>query len=225
MSRWPTGWWTRSQCPGGPGPDGPGGGNAIVLADGTLIVTRHIVDTATDTSATQLIAITPAGTTAWNVTLADGGHFTVSGSNLLSVTSSATDTAVTSTVTARSTATGAVAWTATINGRITDLEPFSGGTYAVVVTPRPRPRHPDSLRCRAQQLRRDALDGLHLVHHRTHRAHAARCVFLRGSAHETSTIAFLSFSSRPIWTRNGSAPPPPQSRACSHTSAGEPLPA
>jgi hypothetical protein len=121
--------------PGGPGPDGPGGGNAIVLADGTLIVTRHIVDTATDTSSTQLIAITPAGTTAWTVTLTDGGHFTVSGSNLLSVTSSTTDTAVTSTVTVRSTATGAVAWTATINGRITDLEPFSGGTYAIVVTP------------------------------------------------------------------------------------------
>jgi hypothetical protein len=121
--------------PGGPGPDGPGGGDAIVLADGTLIVTRHVVDTATDTSTTQLLAITPAGTTAWNVTLTDGGHLTVSGSNLLSVSSSATDTAVTSTVTARSTATGAVAWTAAINGRVTDLEPFSGGTYAVVVTP------------------------------------------------------------------------------------------
>jgi hypothetical protein len=121
--------------PGGPGPDGPGGGNAIVLADGTLIVTRHVVDMATDTSTTQLIAITPAGTTAWSVTLTDGGHFTVSGSNLLSVSSSATDTAVTSTVTARFTATGGVAWTATINGRVTDLEPFSGGTYAIVVTP------------------------------------------------------------------------------------------
>ena len=48
---------------------------------------------------------------------------------------SATDSVVTSTVTARSTATGAVAWTATVNGRITDLEPFSGGTYAIVVTP------------------------------------------------------------------------------------------
>jgi hypothetical protein len=125
----------RGPGPGGPGPDGPGGGNAIVLADGTLIVTRHIVDTATDTSTTQLIAITPAGSTAWTVTLADGGHFALSGGNLLSVNSSVTDTAVTSTVTARSTSTGAVAWTATINGRVTDLEPFSGGTYAIVVTP------------------------------------------------------------------------------------------
>lgn len=122
--------------PGGPGEGGGfGGGDAIVVADGTLITTRRVVDTATNTSTTQLIAITPAGTTAWNVTLTDGGHVTLSGNNLLSVTGSATDTAVTSTVTARSTATGAVAWTATINGRITNLEAFSGGTYAIVVTP------------------------------------------------------------------------------------------
>jgi len=121
--------------PGGPGPDGSGGGNAIVVADGTLIVTRRIVDTATETATTQLVAITPAGATAWTVTLADGGHFTLSGSDLLSVNSTVTDTAVTSTVTARSTATGAIAWTADLTGRITDLEPFSGGTYAIVVTP------------------------------------------------------------------------------------------
>ncbi len=121
--------------PGGPGPDGPGGGNAIVLADGTLIDTRRVVDTATDTSTTQLVALTTAGSTAWTVTLTDGGHFTLSGGNLLSVDSSAADSAVTSTVSARSTATGAEVWTATINGRVTDLEPFSGGTYAIVVTP------------------------------------------------------------------------------------------
>lgn len=121
--------------PGGPGGDGFGGGDAIVVADGTLIATRRVVDSATNTSTTQLIAITPAGTIAWSVTLTDGGHFTLSGNNLLSVTGSVTDTAVTSTVTARSTLTGAVAWTATINGRITNLEAFSGGTYAIVVTP------------------------------------------------------------------------------------------
>ena len=123
--------------PGGPGgPEGGGpGGNAIVAADGTLFVTRRVVDTATNTSTTQLVAITTAGSTAWSVTLTDNGHLRLSGSNLLSVSSSSTDTAVTSTVTARSTATGAVAWTATLNGRVTDLEPFSGGTYAIVVTP------------------------------------------------------------------------------------------
>jgi hypothetical protein len=123
--------------PGGAGgyDDGLRGGNAIVASDGTLFVTRRVVDTATNTSTTQLVAITPAGTTAWSITLTDGGDFHLSGSNLLSVTSSTTDDVITSTVTARSTSTGAVAWTATVNGRITDLEPFSGGTYAIVVTP------------------------------------------------------------------------------------------
>jgi hypothetical protein len=120
---------------GGPGGDGFHGGNTIVASDGTLFVTRRVVDTATDTSTTQLVAITSAGATAWTVTLTDGGPLRLSGNNLLSVSTSATDTAVTSTVTARSTSTGAVAWTATINGRVTDLEPFAGGTYAIVVTP------------------------------------------------------------------------------------------
>lgn len=121
--------------PGGFGDEGIHGGNTIVASDGTLFVTRRVVDTATSTSTTQLVAITPAGTTAWSITLSDGGDFRLSGSNLLSVTSSTTDNVITSTVTARSTATGAVAWTATVNGRITDLEPFSGGTYLIVVTP------------------------------------------------------------------------------------------
>jgi hypothetical protein len=127
---------------GGRGHGGPGGeeghafdGNTIVAADGTLFVTRRVVDTATDTSTTQLVAITPSGSTAWTITLTDGGRFVLSGSNLLSVSNTSTDTAVTSTITARSTATGATAWTATINGRVTDLEPFSGGTYAIVVVP------------------------------------------------------------------------------------------
>lgn len=122
--------------PGGPGEEGGvRGGNTIVAADGTLFVTRRVVDTATNTSTTQLLAITTSGATAWTVTLTNNEHFRLSGSNLLSVTSSTTDSAVTSTITARSAATGAVAWTATLNGRVTDLEPFNGGTYAIIVTP------------------------------------------------------------------------------------------
>jgi hypothetical protein len=121
--------------PGGPG-GGPEGGHAIVAADGTIFVTRVVTDSATDTSTTQIVAVTPAGTTAWTATLTDRrGGLLLSGSNLLSVSDSSTDSAVSSTVTARSTATGAVSWTATLNGRITDLEPFSGGTYAIVVVP------------------------------------------------------------------------------------------
>jgi hypothetical protein len=121
--------------PGGPGGDagGPGGGNAIVADNGTIIVTRVVTDSATDTRTTQLVAITAAGAQAWTATLTDRGHLVLSGSNLLSV--SEDDDAGTTTITARSIATGAVAWTKTLTGRVTDLEPFSGGTYAIVVVP------------------------------------------------------------------------------------------
>jgi hypothetical protein len=126
--------------PGGPGGgmafEGPGGGNAIVGSDGTIYVTRTVVDTATNTSSTQVIAVRPSGTTAWTITLANRGHLTLSGANLLSVSPTrATDGTVSSTVSAISTATGAAAWSLNINGHITDLEPFSGGTYAIVVVP------------------------------------------------------------------------------------------
>jgi outer membrane protein assembly factor BamB len=120
------------------GMGGPGGGgaNAIVASDGTIFVTRTTVDTGTDTATTQIIAIRSNGTTAWTANLANRGGVLLSGSNLISVAENrATGGTVTTTLTALSTATGAQAWTATINGRVTDLEPFSGGTYAIVVVP------------------------------------------------------------------------------------------
>lgn len=121
---------------GGPGGnDGGPGGGAIVAADGTIFVTRTVTDSGTNSATTTLKAITPSGNVAWTVTLTDRGHLVLSGSNLLSVSESETNDVYTSTITARATSTGATAWTATINGRITDLEPFSGGTYAIVVVP------------------------------------------------------------------------------------------
>jgi hypothetical protein len=120
---------------GGPGGD-PGtapGGNLIVADDGTVIVSRVVSDSATNTRTQQLTAYTSAGAQAWSVTLTNGGHPVLSGSNLLFV--SHDNTAGTSTISARSLASGAEAWTKTVTGRITDLEPFSGGTYAVVVVP------------------------------------------------------------------------------------------
>lgn len=122
--------------PGGGSDGGPNGGNAIVAADGTIFVMRVVTDSATDTRTAQIVAVSSSGATLWTQTISDGrGHFILSGSNLLSVSDSSTDTAASSTITARSTATGTVAWTANINGRVTDLEPFSGGTYAIVVIP------------------------------------------------------------------------------------------
>lgn len=123
--------------PGGPfGPDF-GGGDLLVASDGTVFLTRTVVDTGTNTATTTVTAIRPTGVTAWTATLSNReGRLVLSGSNLLSVTSTtASDGTVSSTITALSTATGAVAWTRTISGRVTDLTSFSGGTYAIVVTP------------------------------------------------------------------------------------------
>lgn len=121
---------------GGPGGGGPLGGNVLVASDGTAFVTRTVTDSATNTSTTQLIAVRSTGTTAWTITLTNRRGLLLSGSNLLSVAdSTGTDGVASSTITAISTATGATAWTLTRAGHITDLEPFSGGTYAIVVTP------------------------------------------------------------------------------------------
>ncbi|HET8797744.1 MAG TPA: hypothetical protein VFO89_08655 [Thermoanaerobaculia bacterium] len=117
----------------GPGPDGFGGGNLIVAADGTVIVSRIVSDSATHSATVTLTAISPSGATAWSVTLEDRGRLTLSGNNLLSVAPGSTDG--TSVITARAVSTGAVAWNATFTGRVTDLEPFSGGTYAILVVP------------------------------------------------------------------------------------------
>ncbi|HEX7421910.1 MAG TPA: hypothetical protein VF505_18640 [Thermoanaerobaculia bacterium] len=123
--------------PGGPGPGDFGEGNLLVASDGTVFLIRTVVDTGTRTATTTVTAIRSTGATAWTATLANRDRgLVLSGSNLLSVTSSsASDGTVSSTITALSTSSGAVAWTRTISGRVTELEPFSGGTYAIVVTP------------------------------------------------------------------------------------------
>lgn len=120
---------------GGPGNEGGPGGGAIVAADGTIFVTRTVTDSGTNSATTTLTAITASGNVAWTATLTDRGRLVPSGGNLLSVSESESNDVVTSTITARATSTGATAWTATINGHVTDLVPFSGGTYAIVVVP------------------------------------------------------------------------------------------
>jgi len=56
---------------------------------------------------------------AWTVTLSAGGHVTLSDGNLIVESASrASDGTVTTTLTAISTASGATAWTKTINGRV-----------------------------------------------------------------------------------------------------------
>jgi hypothetical protein len=125
---------------GGPGGDlgdfDRGGAGAVVGSDGTIYITRSVVDTGTNTVTTTVTAVRPTGTTAWTATITTRGRLILSGSNLLSLNETrATDGTITSTITAIATATGATAWTRTISGEAQELQPFSGGTYAIVVTP------------------------------------------------------------------------------------------
>jgi hypothetical protein len=129
---------------GGMGPGGPGmgghdgfGGPVLVSSSGTAFVESATRDSAGNETVT-VTAISPSGTKAWTATLPSGSHgrLVLSGSNLITQSETvASDGTVTTTLTALSTATGSVAWTLTINGRVTELEPFSGGTYAVVIIP------------------------------------------------------------------------------------------
>ena len=126
--------------PGGPGPGvddhgGPGGG-VLVTSDGTVLVS-----TATTTSGVTTVsvkAISPAGATLWTATLPAGALEAVVSGNVLiteSVTEATSTAAASTTLTAISLATGTTAWTLTVEGRVEELRPFSGGTYAVVITP------------------------------------------------------------------------------------------
>jgi len=115
---------------------GPAGGHLLIADNGTVFVTRTVTDSAAGTAITEIRAISTSGATLWTASLANrGGRLIVSGNNLLSVADASTATSTASTVTAISIASGATAWTLDVPGRLGDLEPFSGGTYATVVTP------------------------------------------------------------------------------------------
>ena len=124
--------------PGGPGELGGGpGGGLIVSSSGTVFITSSTYDSATNTGTTTIKAVSSSGSVLWTKTLTNArGRFELSGSNLLTVDDVvASDGSVTSTITAISASTGATAWTKTLTGRVGDLTPFNGGTYAVVVVP------------------------------------------------------------------------------------------
>lgn len=120
------------------GIDGPrdGGGNVQVAADGTVYITRTVLDNTAGTITTQVTAVRSTGTVAFNVSLAGHRHLFLSGSNLISVSeTSATGGAVSTTLSGISSSTGAATWTRTLAGRVHSLEAFSGGTYAIVAAP------------------------------------------------------------------------------------------
>jgi hypothetical protein len=127
----------------GGGPGGPGGrgvegdGHLSVAADGTVIVTRAAASSTTATPVAEVIAIRN-GAIAWSSTLpSPRSNVEISGSQVIEVTDTTATGASTPTtgLTALNVSTGAQAWTLSITGRVQDLTPFSGGTYAVVIIP------------------------------------------------------------------------------------------
>lgn len=124
-----------AQHGGGPGPNhgpeggdhGGPGGNVIVGSDGAIYLSNA--------ETQKITAVRSTGTVAWTATLPAAGHVILSDGNLIVESAArASDGTVTTTLTAISTASGATAWTKTLNGHA-ELFPFSGGTYAVVVIP------------------------------------------------------------------------------------------
>ena len=118
----------------GRGPDFGPGGDLIVASDGTIFLTTTTVSAGVAT--TQVRAVTSSGTAAWTITVNGRGRLVLSGNNLIAGSeTTASDGSVSSTLTAYSTTTGSVSWTRTLTGLVAELVPFSGGTYAIVVTP------------------------------------------------------------------------------------------
>lgn len=115
---------------------GRGGDEGLLFSsDGTVYIVRSM---STTTTAAEMVAISSSGVVVWRSAMTSGrGHLVLSGSNLINVTGNAATTtaAATSTLTAMSAATGTQVWMLTFDGRVGDLRPFSGGTYAVVVAP------------------------------------------------------------------------------------------
>jgi hypothetical protein len=113
---------------------GHDGADAIVGSDGTLYLQSTTV--ASSVATTKVTAISPSGAIAWTATINGREHLVLSGTNLISVSATkATDGTITSTLSAISATTGAATWTRSLTGAVEELKPFSGGTYALVVTP------------------------------------------------------------------------------------------
>jgi hypothetical protein len=123
--------------PGGPGRGIEGDGHISVAADGTVVIKRAAASSTTANPVADVVAIRN-GAIAWSATLpSPRADVELSGAQVIEVTDTTASAASTptTTLTALSISSGAQAWTLNITGRVTDLTPFSGGTYAVVVIP------------------------------------------------------------------------------------------
>jgi hypothetical protein len=132
----------RGGPPAGPGGPGPGrgvegDGHLSVATDGTVVVVRAAASSTTGNPVAEVIAIR-GGAIAWSATLSSPrSDVEISGSQVIEVTDTTASGASspTTTLTALALSNGAQAWTLNITGRVADLIPYSGGTYAVVIVP------------------------------------------------------------------------------------------
>jgi hypothetical protein len=124
--------------PGGAGlPGHDGGGRLNVAADGTVIVVRATAASTASNPAAEIVAIRN-GAVAWTAALPSvRTDVEISGAEVIEITDTTASGATTPTtkLTALSTTNGAQSWTLNVNGRVTDVTPYSGGTYAVVIVP------------------------------------------------------------------------------------------
>jgi len=127
---------------GGPGGPGPGRGfegddHLNVASDGTVVITRAAAGSTTTNPVAEVVAIRN-GAIAWSSTLpSPHADVEISGAQVIEVydnTASGATTPATA-LKALALSNGAQAWTLTITGRVAELTPFSGGTYAVVIVP------------------------------------------------------------------------------------------
>lgn len=124
--------------PGGPGGGFEGPGGALSVApDGTVIITRAAANSTHAAPVAEVVAVRN-GAIAWTSTLPSvRTEVQLSDSQVLEVYDSTATGATTPTTTLKALAvsSGTQAWTLSITGRVNDLTPFNGGTYAVVVVP------------------------------------------------------------------------------------------
>jgi hypothetical protein len=114
-----------------------GDGHLTVASDGTVIVRRAAASSTTANPVAEIVAIRN-GAVAWSATLASPRtDIELSGSQVIEVTDTTASGASTPTtgLTALNVSNGAQAWTLSITGRVEELTPYSGGTYAVVIIP------------------------------------------------------------------------------------------
>jgi len=121
---------------GAHGPEGVSG-HIAVAADGTVITTRAAASSTAAAPAAEIVAVRN-GAIVWTSTLPSvRTDLELSGAQLIEVydTTATGATTPTTTLRALATSTGAQAWTLSVTGRVSDLAPLSGGTYAIVTVP------------------------------------------------------------------------------------------